>query len=558
MNQHSEPFRNSHPSSRSSHPSHQSRATDPPRSSPTPTPPATTDDPQTPSTPDTTARPRPTSPPTLPAHPLPPITPSTPSAPMTPATPTTVPAPRSAPGIIPTDARPSPAPDSQVTLRSAAELADALPYLMGFYPDDSIVLVALHGECGRFGGRVRLGIPTDTTQWPSVADQLAECLISAGEKRGPRPDGMLVFLCQEPAQGERGQDVKDRLRPLAQRLRLACGALEVPVLEALCLSNGRYWSYCCPDYRCCPAEGTPMVLPGTSVMAAAATYAGVQVRGSLKDMEARLAPRTGPRGTDQVKALDAAAAALLPRMLQEAGATAVRHETIDRALALIHRFRKDTPTGSNRARDACDDALLTDDEAAVLILGLQDRVTRDQAAEWMEGPVAAPALRLWRALARRCSGSYVEYAAAPLTLAGWIAWATGDEPSARVALSRALAIDPGYLFAQLLHQGINDGLDPEPLRRCLREERNDRTGATAREATGNPPPKTRPQASPTTKPSPQPTAEPASQATGTCRTSRPSATGRPPKPRGSTRPGSRTTGARPQGRSGHGSDRSRK
>ena len=33
-----------------------------------------------------------------------------------------------------------------------------------------------------------------------------------------------------------------------------------------------------------------------------------------------------------------------------------------------------------------------------MILGLQDRETRDRAAEWMEGPEADPALRLWRAL----------------------------------------------------------------------------------------------------------------------------------------------------------------
>ncbi|NUK62521.1 DUF4192 domain-containing protein, partial [Streptomyces lunaelactis] len=125
--------------------------------------------------------------------------------------------------------------------------------------------------------------------------------------------GILVFLCQEPAAGESGKDVKDRLRPLAQRLRTACGALDVPVLEALCISNGRYWSYCCPDFRCCPAEGTPLVMPGTSVMAAAAAFAGMQVRGSLKEMEARLTPRTGPRAAEQIKALDAAAAALVPR-----------------------------------------------------------------------------------------------------------------------------------------------------------------------------------------------------------------------------------------------------
>lgn len=53
----------------------------------------------------------------------------------------------------------------------------------------------------------------------------------------------------------------ERLRPLAQRLRTACGALDVPVLEALCISDGRYWSYCCPDPRCCPAEGNSLSSP---------------------------------------------------------------------------------------------------------------------------------------------------------------------------------------------------------------------------------------------------------------------------------------------------------
>ncbi|CAM5329401.1 hypothetical protein SBADM41S_07969 [Streptomyces badius] len=87
----------------------------------------------------------------------------------------------------------------------------------------------------------------------------------------------------------------------------------------------------------------------------------------------------------------------------------------------------------------------------------------------MEGPEAQSALRLWRTLARRCVGPYGEHAAAPLTLAGWVSWSTGDEPGARVALSLALRADPDYTFAQLLHRACNEGLDPEALRRCLRE-----------------------------------------------------------------------------------------
>ncbi|MFC9267146.1 DUF4192 domain-containing protein [Streptomyces zhihengii] len=368
-------------------------------------------------------------------------------------------------------------PDAQqITLRSPAELADALPYMMGFQPSDSIVLVALHGRRGRFGGRVRLGIPRSPAEWSPVAEQLAGCLVHGSERRGERPDGMVVFLCRDPEPGEGGERVMERLRPLAQRLRTACGALDVPVLEALCVSGGRFWSYCCPDARCCPPEGTPLALPGTSVMAAAAAYAGVRVRGSQKEMEARLAPRSFSGVAAQTRALDDAGAALLSRALEESGRRAIAVETLDLARRLMDRLARSSPGEgagvSAAAADAEDDRVISAREAAALILGLQDRRTRDRAAQWMEGADAVPALRLWRALARRCAGLYQAHAAAPLTLAGWVSWATGDEPSARVALGLALRTDPGYVFAQLLHQACNEGIDPETLRHCLRQDQD--------------------------------------------------------------------------------------
>ncbi|MCQ8772652.1 DUF4192 domain-containing protein [Streptomyces telluris] len=367
-------------------------------------------------------------------------------------------------------------PGQQVTLRSPAELADALPYLLGFHPTDSIVLVALHGDRGRFGGRLRLGIPRSGEEWPDVCDQLAETLLTGSSKRGNRPDGVVIFLCQDPdtAAGQSPRQVMERLRPLAQSLRRACGRLDMPVHEALCISDGRFWSYCCPDPRCCPPDGTPLSLPGTSVMAAAATYAGIEVRGTLREMEDRYAPLTGDRAERQRTALDAAAFAMVPRILGEEGCEPVRQETLALARALADRLQAAPPLSGRPASDACDDSLLTDEEAATVIVGLQDRVARDHAAEWMEGPQAPAVLRLWRALARRCVPPYAEYAAAPVALAGWVAWATDDQPEARVALSRALGADPEYVFAQLLYRACNEGLDPEPLRRCLRHEKADR------------------------------------------------------------------------------------
>lgn len=360
---------------------------------------------------------------------------------------------------------------SEVALRGPAELADALPYLLGFHPDDSIVVVALHGERGRFGGRIRIGIPSAPEEWSGVAAQIAACLESDVRSGGRQPDGALVFLCQDPAGGTTGQAVMERLRPLAQSLRTACGARDMPVYEALCLSGGRYWSYCCPDAECCPAGGKSFAPTGTSAMAAAAAYAGLHVRGSLREMERRLAVVGPPTAAAQERALDSASAALVPRMLAADGGVAVGTETLDLVKRLMTRFRESVPDAGDVAADAHDDGLLGNEDAAALILGLQDRSTRDGAAAWIEGLDVSPALRLWRALARRCVAPYTEHAAAPLTLAGWVAWSGGDEPTARVALDLALRCDPGYVFAQLLHRACNDGLDPEPLRRCMRKGR---------------------------------------------------------------------------------------
>ncbi|MFF9117481.1 DUF4192 family protein [Streptomyces massasporeus] len=366
--------------------------------------------------------------------------------------------------------------EHQVTLRTPAELADALPYLLGYRPEDSIVLVALHDRDGRgrFGGRARLGIPANADDWPSAARQLSHGLVMGSERRGARPESMVAFLCQEPEKGETGRQVMERLRPLAQRLRVECGSLDVVVVDALCISEGRYWSYCCDNAACCSPEGAPMGLPGTSVLAAAATYAGIQVRGTLRELRARLLPWESAAALEQEAALDAASMALVPKILDDTGRVSVADETLELARRILGRLAGAQPASGMLLADLRDDELIGHDEAARLILGLQDRATRDRAAEWMEGDEAGHALRLWRTLARRCVGPYGEHAAAPLTLAGWVAWSTGDELEAREALAMALGADPDYLFARLLHQACNEGLDPESIRRCLRSEREDR------------------------------------------------------------------------------------
>ncbi|MBN0046488.1 DUF4192 domain-containing protein [Streptomyces actuosus] len=383
----------------------------------------------------------------------------------------------------------SPTDPHEVTLRTPSELADALPYLLGYRPEHSIVLVAVHGSGGRgrFGGRARLGIPACQDDWTAAARQLAHGLVTGCERRGARPEQLVAYLCQEPAKGETGRQVMERLEPLARALRIQCGLLDVPVVEALCVSDGRFWSYCCAGEACCPPAGLAMGLPGTSVLAAAAAYAGIQVRGTLRELRARLLPRESAGVFEQQSALDAAGAALVPRILDDAERARVAEDTVELAGRIIERYADAPPVSGTLTADRRDDDLLDHGEAAQLILGLQDRTTRDRAARWMEGDEAGPALRLWRALARRCVGPHGEHAAAPLTLAGWVAWSMGDDIEAREAFAMALGADPDYLFARLLHQAVNEGLDPESVRCCLRAGRRaSETEPDAERSSGTP------------------------------------------------------------------------
>ena len=176
-----------------------------------------------------------------------------------------------------------------------------------------------------------------------------------------------------------------------------------------------------------------------------------------------------------------------------------------------HASQAAPSTATRRGRRSGTTRCSAHDEAAALILGLQDRETRDRAAEWMEGAEADPALRLWRALARRCVGPYGEHAAAPLTLAGWVAWSTGDEPTrpgrARPGPARRPRLPLRPAPAPGVQRGHRPGaVAPVPARGLdARSVRAPRDGAAAATGAERPAPERTPSARPA---GPAPSASP--------------------------------------------------
>ncbi|MER5866960.1 DUF4192 domain-containing protein [Kitasatospora sp. NPDC002040] len=366
-------------------------------------------------------------------------------------------------------------------LRGPADMAEMLPYLLGFFPDDSVVAVGLQGPLLQQGGVIRLDIPADPAEWPSAAVDTARLLVTLSERRDRPPEQVLLYLCRDaarppggsPAGGGTpgaadgsgpvdGAGVLAGLRPLADQLAQAFRAAGVLVKESLLVSDGRWWSFLCGGEGCCDPAGVPIRsvrLP--SPIAAAAAFAGVAPRGSRKTIAAGLAP-IGPPEDEPVRAAIEWAG---PQLIHELSGPGGRPATLERTAVLLAEAVAEFGSGARE---------LDPSRAARLLVGLQDKLARDRAAEYAEPDELVPAQRLWRYLARHCVPPFEHCAAPPLTLLAWTSWLAGDTATARVVLARVLDLDQGYTLAQLLYESLNGGLQPSELHDRVRQERRAR------------------------------------------------------------------------------------
>jgi Domain of unknown function (DUF4192) len=321
----------------------------------------------------------------------------------------------------------------RVTLHTPTDLLAAVPYLLGFHPADSVVVIGLSGTRVVFSARADLPppeAPPDATL--AVADHLGEVLA------GQRVDMALVIGYGAAA------TVTRTMLPLREALR----GYGVHVAEMLRVEDGRYWSYLCESVRCCPPEGTPYDVTGTEV-AAVATYAGRVALPDRAALERSLAPTDGA----------------------EREAVEVATERAAHALAAEAGRAKD-PAGSRRragvrglvraVRRYADGGRLADEELARLTLLLNHIDVRDLcwARVTTAGEQLDAHLDLWSDVTRRARGDLI---AAPATLLGYAAWRSGNGALAWVAVERALDADPAYSLALLLGEALERALPPSLL-----------------------------------------------------------------------------------------------
>lgn len=315
---------------------------------------------------------------------------------------------------------PSPAP-RRFTISCPADAAVLTPYLLGFHPADSLVVLAWRPD-GMTA--IRIDLPVTPADAEPQISKLYHLLIVQ------QADAVLLL----------GYGPHDRVVPF---LRAVDEALEsvLTVKDVMRVHDGRCWSR--QSAALDDPEGVPFD-PGTSPLAAQAVAEGLVALPSRDDLASMIEPVTG---TDR---------------------TWMKAET-ERAFQL-RSASSDTESRAHGLRTVAElvpaARRLTDREAADLIIALTDIHVRDEA--WIRGLDLDPhqQIGLWADLTRRAIGPH---AAAPAALLAFHAYLNGNGPLALLAARRSTTAVPGYNLACLIEQAVTCGLPLPGLRESLRQ-----------------------------------------------------------------------------------------
>jgi hypothetical protein len=326
-------------------------------------------------------------------------------------------------------------PTPDLSLAGPAALLEAVPYLLGFHPRESLVLVGL--EAQRVVVTVRIDL-TDLDQ-PGLLTHTVE----AAQRGGARSFVGVVYTAAPAGPGERLPGLWT-----AEAMAGAVGEAGGLILDVLLVAVDRWWSYSCADPECCPDHGQPLPVD-PSLVSATATYAGLV---ALPDRDALAATLDPAADRERLQPT-------IERHEQAGGPTLAEEE--------VSRRERSLKRALFAAARAADERVMTGrwqiSDEDVVRFGVALRAIPLRDAVWMaieDGRLDGRAL--WLELARRLPSPYD---AAPLFLFGWGIWRDGNGALAGIAADRAILSDPEYSAADLLLAALARAVDPRRLPR---------------------------------------------------------------------------------------------
>lgn len=313
-------------------------------------------------------------------------------------------------------------PRKTFTARSPVDLVAVAPFLLGFHPEDSVVLMTF-GAGDVFHARVDL--PHDEDDQAAVAGMLTDVVVRHDVGRVA-----LLLYTDDPWCAATFHD--------AAVTELVCAGVEV--IDVLRVGADRFHAAADPDD------------PGTPYDLRAHPFTAEQV----------------VEGTVVHRTREELASSLEPVDPDDAVAVARAADAVDDQLFASTRFV--TPSGVSRdlagharwvqrtlREHLASGAPLTAEHAGRLLLMVSVVEIRDVAWAEMTRAEAARHVDLWTDLVRRCPRDLLPAAACLLAFAAWL---RGHGALAWCALDRCTAVDPAYSMAARIRDLLEGAVPP--------------------------------------------------------------------------------------------------
>ena len=309
-------------------------------------------------------------------------------------------------------------------LTSPHDLLAAVPFMVGYHPKDSLVVMAL------VENKVAMAMRVDFPELDSL-DAMSE-IIASHLMRERATEAIIVgYLPEEfPTLG-----VANALSIINDRL----SAHQIKIKESIEVRGDRFRSMKCSDELCCPPEGTPLPPLTDSRVTAEQVAAGNPLPFlDLDEMKKSIAHTATDRnlvlsikGTPEID-------------YDQDDVTVYQQEGVKALHQMVSAF---TDTG------ICNDNELI----AVVLVRLLDLQVRDYAMGMTTPETSDLLWDMWRWLLRIAPVGYV----APVgVIFATMSYERGDGALAQRALDRAFEDKPGYQMAKLLRRTFAAGWPP--------------------------------------------------------------------------------------------------
>lgn len=309
------------------------------------------------------------------------------------------------------------------TLTSANDLITAIPFLIGFHPTNSIVLISV--KDGAIGLAMRIDLPEHL-----VSEQID--LLAHHFLRDQSEAALLVAYMPE------NRDDGDSIL-----ISLGAGLIRngVDIQESIVVQSNRYRSIICRDQSCCPPIGKEIPEINASEIAAEHVIAGI--------------PMPFENISQLIETLSPDPASLALSWASEVSSFAIEDDDLD-----IGALRRD---GVETMDLLLDDFRMgygvTNRTLVARMIGrMSDLQVRDYAMGVHSEDTYDIYFTMWREVLRLAP---IGFAAPIACIVAAMAYEGGDGAMAQKALDRALDDDKHYPLAALLRRVFNAGWPPE-------------------------------------------------------------------------------------------------